>query len=170
MFMFYDSGAKTESPVPLMIGDCRSCPPWMTTPIFVKFDPSSLKVTDKVYAPVKTVTTEIKGVMHNGDYLVALHTGRGLQYAVINIHEFVPRLYQPKTEDFSLEKCSLYYTGRPGYFITYHDGVLGLWNSKTEKQEKTIRNVKGFYKIHVQDNSIYLIYDTFVEIIEELYI
>lgn len=164
--MFYDSGANTVIAGTTYDADCRSCPPVDDNSYIVKFDPSSLKVTDKVYAPVKTVTTEIKGVMHNGDYLVALHTGRGLQYAVINIHEFVPRLYQPKTEDFSLEKCSLYYTGRPGYFITYHDGVLGLWNSKTEKQEKTIRNVKGFYKIHVQNNSIYLIYDTFVEIIE----
>lgn len=146
--------------------DCRSCPSKDDNSFIVKFDPATLKVIDKVYAPVKTVTVRIVGVMHDGCYLLGLHTENGLQYATIDIKEFIPRLYGQNSKDTSNERCGLYYTGRPGYFVSVGDRVLGLWNSRTGEIERIIHHAKGFYRIHVQDNCIYLIYDTYIEILE----
>ena len=163
--MFFDSDENSVIAGTTYEADCRSCPSVDDNSLIIKFDPDTLKVTNCVYAPVKSVTTGIVGVLHNGDYLVALYTKDGVRYAGINIREFHPKLYRPQG-DTCLEQCSLHYTGRPGYFVTNHGGVLGLWNSRTEKQEKIIREAKGFYRIHVQDNSIYLVYGTYLEILE----
>ncbi len=143
--------------------DCKSCPSMDDNSFIVMLDAETLHVTKKIYPPIKSVMTHIYGVLHDGRYLIGLHAITGIAYIAMNSVSFDFDLY-----DIGIKpKGFIQYAQKPGYFIVADDGRIGVWNSMTKCIEKIICNAKGFYKMHVQDNNIYLIYNDHIELIED---
>lgn len=147
--------------------DCRSCLPKDSDCYLGKIDADSLKVTGLVKVKEDYERVKYLGIFNESNYMFCL-TGFSGEKAWIKVDKD-SLLY-----DF-LDIClitgkekiiGLNYADKPGMFVIWDDNAIELWNLDKGFMVKRICESKDFYRMHVQNKEMFLLYRTYIEIYE----
>ena len=164
--MFFDKTTNTIIAGSTYAADCNSCIPKEETAVIAKIDSKTLNVLNIIKAPGNAYECAIVGKLSETQYLYKHNWNKcSSVWMYVDAKSFDCAPFRiPKICDCN--EYQIYYAGKPGYFVITYEGSVELWNLGKGELVKVICSESGFYKLFVQDNSIYLAYRQEIHIFE----
>lgn len=135
--------------------DCQSTPALADRASLALIDPDTMEVVQRCDGPVGTTAIHVVGSLSPGTHLcVAEKSGLQRWFSTPIYHLSIPEF-----DDMSplpADAPALIPTGKPGLVILATDGRTELWDMRTVTRIKVVSTDASVYKVHVQDDTVYL--------------